>query len=135
MTRFQLTELRTSADARGSLSVAQTGGQLPFAAERVFIVHGVPDGDVRGRHAHKACHQFLVAVAGAVDVMLDDGAERATFRLDSPSLGLHIPPGTWGEQTYLGGDAVLMVLASHPYDTADYISDYQEFLAFRKGPA
>ena len=109
--------------------MAETAENLPFAVERLFIVHGVEAGTTRGFHAHKSCHQFLIVTAGAVEVTLDDGRHRQTVRLDRVSQGLHIPPMIWGEQTYVGADAVLVVLTSDRYDRGDYISDYAEFVA------
>lgn len=135
MNQSQPIALKTVVDPRGSLTVAETGAGLPFAAERLFIVHGVPAGTTRGFHAHKSCHQFLIATSGVVEVMLDNGSERITVRLDALTQGLHIPPGVWGEQTYVSEGAVLMVLTSERYDRADYISDYAEFQAFVKDMA
>jgi UDP-2-acetamido-3-amino-2,3-dideoxy-glucuronate N-acetyltransferase len=135
MNQHTPTDLKTVHDERGSLTVAETGDGLPFTVERFFVVHGVSAGTTRGFHAHKCCHQFLIVTSGSVEVLLDDGTERKSVRLDRLGQGLHIPPGVWGEQTYLTDDTVLMVLASHKYDRADYISDYSEFLAFAKGSA
>jgi dTDP-4-dehydrorhamnose 3,5-epimerase-like enzyme len=129
MTDLVPTELKTVVDPRGALTVAETGENLPFAVERLFIVHGVEAGTTRGFHAHKSCHQFLIVTAGVVEVTLDDGKTRQTVRLDRVSQGLHIPPMIWGEQTYLSADAVLVVLTSDRYDRGDYISDYAEFVA------
>jgi dTDP-4-dehydrorhamnose 3,5-epimerase-like enzyme len=129
MTDFLPIELKTVTDPRGALTVAETGENLPFAVERLFIVHGAEVGTVRGFHAHKTCHQFLIVTAGTVEVTLDDGKCRQTVWLDRVSQGLHIPPMIWGEQTYLSADAVLVVLTSDRYDRSDYISDYAEFVA------
>src|SRR5690348_4478293 len=118
-------------DDRGKLSFGEIGAQLPFAPKRYFLVYDVSPGAVRGGHAHRRCGQFLVAVSGCVVVVTDDGSKREEHRLDQPDRGLHIPPGIWGEQRYLGGDARLLVLASEPYDRDEYISDYEEFLEFK----
>jgi acetyltransferase-like isoleucine patch superfamily enzyme/dTDP-4-dehydrorhamnose 3,5-epimerase-like enzyme len=124
-------ELPFIQDLRGNLSFAEFEKDLPFVAKRCFWVFDVPSKDVRGEHAHKKCHQFLVCVAGNVTVMLDDGNKRVEVRLDSPSLGLHIPPVVWGVQYKYSSNAVLVVLASHTYDPDDYIRDYAEFLAYK----
>ena len=129
MTDLLPIELKTVVDPRGALTVAETAENLPFAVERLFIVHGVEAGTTRGFHAHKSCHQFLIVTAGVVEVTLDDGQCRQNVRLDRVSQGLHIPPMIWGEQTYLSADAVLVVLTSDRYDRGDYISDYAEFVA------
>lgn len=115
-------------DLRGSLTVAEFDRHLPFAPRRCFMVHQVPGKDVRGEHAHRLCHQFLVCVSGSVHVVVDDGREREQFVLNGPSLGLHIPPMVWGIQYKYTPNAVLMVLASEAYDPADYIRDYAEFV-------
>lgn len=118
-------------DLRGNLSFAEFEKDLPFVAKRCFWVFDVPTKDVRGEHAHKECHQFLICVSGHVTVMLDDGEKRAEIKLDSPALGLHIQPGVWGVQYKYSANAVLVVLASHIYDAEDYIRDYSEFLAYK----
>jgi hypothetical protein len=125
-------EMRNFTNPRGALSFGEAGTDLPFAPLRYFIVYDVPVNEVRGTHAHRSCHQFLIALCGAVEVGLDDGAVRRRFRLDRPSLGLFAPAGTWGEQVYLEKGSRLLVLASERYDPGDYISDYDEFLKFRK---
>ncbi len=125
----RLIELPEAIDIRGSLSVAEVGRQLPFAVERMFMVYKVPSQETRGEHAHHACHQFLVAASGSLRVMADDGTERQEFVLDRPTRGLYLPPLTWGVQYRYSPDAVLLVMASHAYDPADYIRDYQAFRA------
>lgn len=126
-----LYELPLIHDLRGNLSFAELEKDLPFVVKRCFWVFDVPSKKVRGEHAHKVCHQFLICVAGDLTVMLDDGRERIEVRLDSPSRGLHIPPGVWGVQYKYSSNAVLVVLASHAYDPKDYIRDYAEFLAYK----
>jgi len=118
-------------DMRGSLSVGEVGAQLPFTPQRFFLVYDVPSREVRGEHAHKACHQFLVCVKGSLSVVVDDGEHRDEVLLDSPQQGLHIPPMVWGIQYRFSADAVLQVLASDPYDAHDYIRSYDDYLAAR----
>lgn len=120
-------ELSGFDDHRGSLVVGELNKQIPFPVQRFFFVSRVPEGEPRGIHAHKQCHQFLVCVAGSVKAMVDDGEKRAVVRLDRPTLALHMPPMTWGAQYDYSEDAVLLVLASHVYDANDYIHDYDEF--------
>ena len=119
-------------DLRGNLSFAEFEKDLPFVVKRCFWVFDVPSKDVRGEHAHKECHQFLICVSGSVTVMLDDGSNRIEVKLDNPASGLHIPPGVWGVQYKYSENAVLVVLASHTYDPHDYIRNYDDFLAFKK---
>lgn len=116
-------------DLRGSLVAANFDGELPFVPRRFFTVFGVPSTDVRGAHAHRRCHQLLVCVQGSVNAVVDDGTERQEFVLDRPEIGLHMAPMIWGTQYRYSSDAVLLVLASDPYDADDYIRDHETFLA------
>lgn len=115
-------------DLRGSLSVADFGEQIPFLPRRYFIVRDVPSKHVRGEHAHRVCQQFLICINGSLSILVDDGWQREELLLDTPTKGLYIPPMVWGVQYKYTDDAVLLVFASHPYDNADYIRNYDEFL-------
>lgn len=115
-------------DMRGSLTVGEFEKNIPFAVKRYFMVFDVPNAETRGEHAHKECHQFLICAKGSCSVLADDGENRQEFLLDSPDIGVHLPPMTWGIQYKYSKDAVLLVFASHNYDAADYIRDYQEFV-------
>ena len=119
--------LTNARDLRGSLVAAEFTG-LPFTPRRLFTVYDVPSESVRGAHAHRECAQFLVCLAGEVSCLVDDGSAREAIDLDTPEVGLHVPPMIWGTQWKYTRNAVLLVLASHPYDSADYIRDYEEFL-------
>lgn len=116
-------------DIRGSLSVIDFEADLPFPPRRCFSVFDVPSQETRGEHAHRRCHQFLICMHGSVRVLADDGKSREEFILDSPSIGLHLPPMIWGTQYRYSGDAVLLVFASERYDADEYIRDYGEFIA------
>lgn len=116
-------------DLRGNLSVGELGRDVPFEVKRYFLVYGVPNMEIRGEHAHLQCHQFLIAVKGSLHVVADDGRQREEIVLDRPSLGLHLSPMIWGIQYRYSADAVLLVLASDHYDAADYVRDYDQFLA------
>lgn len=116
-------------DLRGSLHALEFERQVPFAVKRAFMVHGVPSREVRGEHAHRLCHQFLVCPAGSCAVVVDDGRQRAEVVLDDPGIGLHMAPMVWGIQYKYSADALLLVLASEHYDPDDYIRDYEAFLA------
>lgn len=126
--KHMLFELQEVKDPRGSLTVCDLDGGLPFVAKRFFLVHGVPGNEARGQHAHKSCHQFLICLSGEVTAMTDDGNERRFIRLDRPSVGLYMPPMTWGTQSEFTKGATLLVLASDPYDPLDYIRNYEDFL-------
>jgi UDP-2-acetamido-3-amino-2,3-dideoxy-glucuronate N-acetyltransferase len=123
-----LHELPIVRDLRGSLVAAEVGGNLPFVPQRYFMVFDVPGVDVRGEHAHRACHQFLVCVSGELHVVADDGEHRQEFVLDHQRRGVYLPPMTWGIQYRYSPGSTLLVFASHPYDADDYIRDYDEFL-------
>jgi len=117
-------------DMRGNLSVAEYEKQIPFIPKRCFWVFDVPSREVRGEHAHKKLHQYLICVKGSVSVVLDDGFNKVEVVLDKPNLGLHIPPKVWGIQYKYSADAVLLVLASEGYDAEDYLRDYTGFISF-----
>ena len=114
-------------DLRGRLSVGNFPDDLPFKAQRFFLVYDVPSKYVRGEHAHKQCEQFLICVSGRLAVVVDDGVHREEISLDRPSVGLYIPPMVWATQYQYLENTVLLVFASHPYDADDYIRDYSQF--------
>lgn len=120
------------ADLRGSIAVGQVGQALPFAPRRFFTVYDVANEHVRGEHAHRECHQLIVCVHGRIAVVVDDGASREQVVLDHPSRALHVPPMIWAVQYGHSPGAVLVVMASHDYDAADYIRDYAEFLDLKR---
>jgi UDP-2-acetamido-3-amino-2,3-dideoxy-glucuronate N-acetyltransferase len=126
--RAGLRRLTRAIDLRGSLVAGETGAEIPFEPKRFFAVYAVPSAETRGSHAHRTCEQFLVCVAGSVTAIVDDGVTRHEYVLDTPDIGLFMPAMTWGTQYRYTPDAVLMVLASHAYDSSDYIRDYNEFL-------
>jgi len=124
----QLLELPTVNDLRGDLTVAEFDQHVPFPVRRVFLVYDVPSREIRGEHAHRQCHQFIVCVRGSVRLLVDDGTHRADVLLDSPAFGAYVPPLHWGTQYDYSPDALLAVFASDHYDADDYIRTYDEFL-------
>ena len=127
-----LVRLPVVDDARGMLSFGEIQKHVPFEIKRYFLVYDVPSRHVRGEHAHKKLHQFLVCVHGRCNVLVDDKVHRQEFVLDSPGIGIHVPPLVWAVEYKYSPDAVLLVLASDFYDASDYIRDYSEFLSFRE---
>jgi len=123
---------RAVPDMRGSLSVGEFEREIPFVPRRYFMVYDVPTAETRGEHAHRNCHQFLIAVKGSVRVVADDGDKREEMLLDKPNMGLYLPPMTWGIQYRYSADAILLVFASDYYDAADYIRNYSDFVAEAK---
>jgi acetyltransferase-like isoleucine patch superfamily enzyme/dTDP-4-dehydrorhamnose 3,5-epimerase-like enzyme len=124
-----LHRLLVAADLRGSLSAGEFATEIPFLPKRYFMVFDVPGKDVRGEHAHRRCHQFLVCARGSLSVVVDDGTASEEIVLDGPHLGLYVPPMIWAVQYKYSADALLLVFASDHYDPGDYIRDYDEFLA------
>lgn len=123
----QIWPLHNARDMRGSLAVADFSDNLPFTPKRAFMIFDVPGERVRGEHAHRECEQFLIAAAGSVHVLIDDGHSRKTIVLNRPDTGLYMPPMIWGSQFKFSSDAVILVFASHGYDPDDYVRHYDEF--------
>jgi hypothetical protein len=118
------------SDLRGTLAAGELPGDVvPFVPRRWFLVYDVPSREIRGEHAHRTCHQFLICVSGTIRVAVDDGEHRGEVLLDGPTLGIYIPPLVWATQFAYGPGSVLLVLASHPYDPDDYIREYDSFLS------
>jgi UDP-2-acetamido-3-amino-2,3-dideoxy-glucuronate N-acetyltransferase len=115
-------------DPRGDLTVGEFEKEFPFRPKRYFIVSGVPSGEIRGEHAHKQCHQFLICAYGQCSVTVDDGTRRLEVVLNKPSIGVYVPPMIWGRQWQYSADAALLVFASELYDPDDYIREYSAFL-------
>lgn len=120
-------------DMRGALTFAEVQKHIPFEIKRFFLVYDVPSREIRGEHAHRELHQFLMCIHGSCSVIADDGATRREFRLDAPSFGLYLPPMTWSVQYKHTLDAVLLVFASAPYSAEDYIREYGEFARLTGG--
>jgi UDP-2-acetamido-3-amino-2,3-dideoxy-glucuronate N-acetyltransferase len=121
-------EMPLITDMRGSLTFAEIGDGLPFIPKRYFMVFDVPSKDVRGEHAHKKLHQFLICVRGSCSLVVDDGINREEILLNKPTIGIHLPPLVWGIQYKYTPDAMLLVLSSEVYDPEDYIRDYDVFV-------
>ena len=117
------------SDMRGALTFGEIGQHLPFAIKRYFVVFDVPSREVRGEHAHRDLHEFLICLRGSCSVALDDGHARDEVVLDTPTIGLHVPPLVWRVHYKYTQDAVMLVLASDIYRADDYIRDYDRFIA------
>lgn len=123
----RIIELPKISDPRGNLSFIEGGRHVPFDIKRVYYLYDVPGGSDRGSHAHKSLHQFIVAMSGSFDVVLDDGREKKRFHLNRSYYGLYVCPMMWRDLDNFSSGAVCMVLASTYYDAGDYIRDYAEF--------
>ncbi|MGY6562499.1 MAG: sugar 3,4-ketoisomerase [Luteibaculaceae bacterium] len=117
-------------DRKGNLTYVENTN-FPFETKRVFYLYDVPSGSDRGAHAHKACHQFLVAASGSFEVLLDDGKTKRQVLLNRPDIGLHIPSMIWASEVNFSSGAICLVLASEFYAEADYIRDYQKYLKMK----
>jgi dTDP-4-dehydrorhamnose 3,5-epimerase-like enzyme len=122
-------------DARGQLVIAETFKQVPFHIERIFYIYGVPADLVRGAHAHRECHQFIISMNGSVEIECDDGRSKETFILSTPVEGLWVPPMIWTSLKKFSPGAIALVLASAHYDESDYIRNYDAFLSTLRRPA
>ena len=123
-----LVELPRYKSRSGNISIVENLKSLPFKVQRVFYIYDIPGGEDRGAHAHKGCHQFLVAASGSFEIELDDGFNKRTVQLSRPYYGLHIPPGIWAAEKGFSSGAICLVLASEAFSEIDYIRDYEQFL-------
>lgn len=128
---IQLISLPKIEDRRGNLSVIE-GDTIPFDINRVYYVYDIPSGVERGGHAHKNLQQFLVALSGSFDVILNNGKQKSTVTLNKPNVGLLIKSGIWRELKNFSSGAVCLVVASDVYIEEDYIRNLKEFKRFRK---
>jgi len=126
-------ELPKITDRSGNITPIEAFKNIPFDIKRVFYSYDIPGGESRGAHAHKECHQFLIAASGSYEVLLDDGCNKRTVLLNRPFYGLHIPPGIWASEQGFSSGSICLVLASLPYQKEDYIRDYDEFLKYKAG--
>ena len=122
-----LIELPKIKNRSGNITAIENNMHIPFDINRIFYLYDIPGGESRGAHAHKQCHQFLVAASGSFEVQLDDGNIKKTVMLNQPFRGLHIPPGIWASEVNFSSGAICLVLASYTFSEDDYIRDYNEF--------
>ncbi len=129
---YSLVELPKEANRAGNITSISNNISVPFNISRVFYLYDIPGGEDRGAHAHIECHQFLIAASGSFEVLLDDGKSKKIVTLNQPYIGLHIPPGIWASEINFSSGSICLVLASHKYDEADYIRNYNQYLNFKK---
>ena len=121
-------ELPQIKSRQGSITIVENLKEIPFEVNRVFYLYDIPGGESRGAHAHKECHQFLIAASGSFEVLLDDGKVKKTIMLNQPYRGLHIPPGIWASEINFSSGVICLVLTSHRYNENDYVRSYKEYL-------
>lgn len=126
-------ELPKIENRAGNITPIHPGINVPFDIRRVFYSFDIPGGEARGAHAHKDCHQFLIAASGSFEVVLDDGMNKRTVLLNRPFYGLHIPPGIWASEQSFSSGSICLVLASEGYIEDDYIRDYNNFIEYKNG--
>ena len=124
-------ELPKIHNRAGNITPIEGIKNIPFNVKRVFYLYDIPGGEDRGAHAHKKCHQFIIAASGSFDVMLDDSVNKKTVNLNRSYYGLHIPPGIWAAEQSFSSGSVCLVLASALYDAKDYVRDYNKFIKLK----
>jgi dTDP-4-dehydrorhamnose 3,5-epimerase-like enzyme len=129
---IQLIDIPKIHEIRGNLSVIE-GNTIPFEMKRVYYLYDVPSGAERGGHAHKKLQQFMVALSGSFDVVLNDGIEQKIITLNKPNVGLLIVNGIWRELQNFSSGSVCMVLASDVFQEEDYIRDFEDFKLSKNG--
>ena len=115
----------------GNITVVENGGNIPVEVKRIYYLYDIPGGEERGGHAHFELEQYIIAVSGSFDVLLDDGKNRKIVSLNQPNLALHIVPGLWRELNNFSSGSISLVLASQKYDDEDYIRVYEDFLKLK----
>lgn len=125
--RCKIIDLPKITDPRGNLTFIEGARHVPFDIKRVYYLYDVPGGAERGGHAHKNLHEFIIALSGSFDVILNDGTEKKRFHLNRSYYGLYVCPMVWRELDNFSSASVCMVLASAPYDESDYYRDYDKF--------
>ncbi len=121
-------EFKKIRNRSGNICPIESLNDIPFDIKRVFYLYDIPGGEDRGAHAHKACHQLLIAASGSFDIELFDGQNKRTVTLSRPNYGLHIPPGIWAAEKNFSSGAICLVLASHKYNEREYIRNLKDFL-------
>jgi len=127
MMQPQIIQLTKHFDFRGNLSVIEELKDIPFKIERTYWIYDVPGGEHRGGHAYKENQEFIVALSGSFDVVLDDGKDKQCFHLNRSYYGLYVPKGYWREMENFSTNSLALVLSSTKYDRNDYVYDYEEF--------
>jgi dTDP-4-dehydrorhamnose 3,5-epimerase-like enzyme len=127
----RLIDLPKIPDPRGNLTFVESGTHVPFEIARAFWIYDVPGGSVRGGHAYRTVHEFITALSGSFEVMVDDGAHRVRYTLNRSYQALLVPNLIWREMANFSTNSVALVLASGPFDPADYVRHYGEFLQLK----
>ena len=132
MDKPNIVNLPKFLDARGNLSFVEQENHIPFVIKRTYWLYDVPGGECRGGHAYKENQEFIVALSGSFDVILDDGEEKKKFTLNRSYYGLYVPKGLWREMDNFSTNSLAMILSSTDYDESDYIRNYDEFFKLKR---
>lgn len=127
LSEVKIIELPKITDQRGNLSFVEEGRHIPFTIRRNYWIYDVPGGEIRGGHAYKENREFIIALSGSFDVLLDDGRESRTYSLNRSYYGLYVPEGIWRQMMNFSTNSLALVMASTPFNRADYVYDYEEF--------
>ena len=130
--KVRVIRLAKIRDKRGNLSVVESGLTLSFEVARTYWVYDVPGGEARQGHAYYRSEEFIVALSGSFDLMVDDGSERVTFHLDQCNKGVYVPAGTWRHLLNFATNSIALVITSTAYNPKDYIRDYDEYVELKK---
>ena len=128
----RIIDLPKTLDRRGNLSVVEEIKNIPFKIKRTYWIYDVPGGAVRGAHAYKVNQEFIIALSGSFDVILDNGKEQKTFSLNRSYYGLYVPKGMWRQMQNFSTNSLALILASAKHDSSDYIFDYELFKEYVK---
>ena len=128
----KIVDLPKFLDARGNLSFVEQLNHIPFAIKRTYWIYDVPGGECRGGHAFRQNDEFIIALSGSFDVIIDDGQNKQTFTLNRSYYGLFVPKGLWREMENFSTNSLAMILSSTDYDEKDYVRDYHEFCKLKK---
>lgn len=130
--KARIIELPKFLDARGNLSFAEQNNHIPFEIKRTYWIYDVPGGEARGGHAYMNNQEFIIALSGAFDVIVDDGLQKKKYTLNRSYYGLYVPAGLWREITNFSTNSLALEFGSEHYNREDYIRDYDEFLKMKK---
>lgn len=132
MNNPQIINLPKFVDNRGNLSFVEQINHIPFAIKRTYWIYDVPGGENRGGHAYRENEEFIIALSGSFDVVLDDGVERKKFSLNRSYYGLYVPKGLWREMDNFATNSVALILSSTDFDKQDYVRNYDEYLIMKR---
>lgn len=127
----RIIQLPKILDSRGNLSFVENLNQIPFAICRTYWLYDVPGGECRGGHAYRKNEEFVIALSGSFDVVLDDGRQKQTYSLNRSYYGLYIPAGVWREMENFSTNSLALEFGSVPFDESDYVRDYEEFVRLK----